>query len=65
MVAQRAFALDVSQVAADPVNNGLEADFQMLGELLRSMAAHTTLAFENTHVGLTEIFQWIALITAV
>ncbi|CAK9252574.1 unnamed protein product [Sphagnum jensenii] len=65
MVAQRAFALDVSQVAADPVNNGLEADFQMLGELLRSMAAHTTLALENTHFGLTGIFQWIALITAV
>lgn len=63
MVAERAFALDVSQ-AVQPVS-GLEADFQAMGELMRSMAVHTTLALESTHFGLTEIFRWIALITAV
>ncbi len=62
MVAERAFALDVSQ-AVQPVS-GLEADFQAMGELMRSMAVHTTFALESTHVGLTEIFRWIALITA-
>jgi hypothetical protein len=62
MVAERAFALDVSQ-AVQPVS-GLEADFQAMGELMRSMAVHTTFALESTHIGLTEIFRWIALITA-
>jgi hypothetical protein len=63
MVAERAFALDVSQ-AVQPVS-GLEADFQAMGELMRSMAMHTTFALESTHFGFTEIFRWIALITAV
>ncbi len=62
MVAERAFALDVSEAVSA---GGLEADFQALSELLRSIALHTTLALDSTHFGLTEIFRWIALITAV
>jgi hypothetical protein len=62
MVVERAFALDVSEVVSA---GGLEADFQALSELMRSIAHHTTLALDSTLLGPSEIFRWIALITAV